>query len=163
MNDKIDEKIFLERLSNLDNYEKTFLLKLKRKYDYYNIAFKSDDDMRKAEDDIYKVGDVTLSDNKRVIVELSRIINTIDNKNEKKYISSAEINNIKTKIKEISNFNSELNNNAYDEVIINKFKKNISYMQIILGLNTNFFKATIDLFRDYYRNIMIDKESKKVL
>ena len=36
-------------------------------------------------------------------------------------------------------------------------------MQIILGLNTNFFKATIDLFRDYYRNIMIDKESKKVL
>lgn len=163
MNDKIDEKIFLERLSNLDNYEKTFLLKLKRKYDYYNIAFKSDDDMRKAEDDIYKVGDVTLSDNKRVIVELSRIINTLDNKNEKKYISSAEINNIKTKIKEISNFNSELNNNAYDEVIINKFKKNISYMQIILGLNTNFFKATIDLFRDYYRNIMIDKESKKVL
>lgn len=165
MNNKnIDDKLFLERLSNLDSYERTFLLKLKRKYDYYNTGFKSEDDMKKAEDEIYTINGVKMSDSERIFIELSRIDSLLNKDENYKEIDAKKASGIASKMREISSFNKELNNNINDEVILNQLKKNISYIQIMLGINTNFFKATMDLMEDYYKNVMLnDVESKRVL
>ena len=56
------------------------------------------------------------------------------------------------------------NNVISSSSIIKKMKKDISYIQLKLGLFNNFFEATKELFEDTYNNMMIaDMENKKVL
>ena len=49
-----------------------------------------------------------------------------------------------------------------NSIIYNKIKKDITAIQIKLGLNTKFFKAISELFIDSYNNLIVnDLENKK--
>ena len=160
---EFDRELFRGYISRDGN--KNYDLKLYKKYLFYKKIFKTPEDMQKAEEKIYTVNGVVLSDSKRIRYELKRILDFLDKPDITTKISVSELSKIRSLINSLNASYDELENNVISSSsIIKKMKKDISYIQLKLGLCNNFFEATKELFEDTYNNMMIaDMENKKVL
>ncbi len=160
---EFDRELFRGYISRDGN--KNYDLKLYKKYLFYKKIFKTTEDMQKAEEKIYTVNGVVLSDSKRIRYELKRILYFLNNPDITTKISVSELSKIRSLINYLNASYDEIENNVISSSsIIKKMKKDISYIQLKLGLCNNFFEATKELFEDTYNNMMIaDMENKKVL
>ena len=159
MIDNFNSDVFLNKIQFLDKKDKTYMLKLYKKYEFNNNKFKDEKQMIEYENKIYTIDGNTLSDKLRIQLELYKIIQSLC----KDGIGEDERKDISSKLDEISSTLDSIVPNNDNSIIINKIKKDVTYMQLKLGLSTKFFKATSDLFEDNYNNIIVDDlENKKV-
>ena len=155
-----NKELFFKSVNNIkEKNEKLFLLKLYQKHSFYEEVFKNEKEMEEKENKIYTINGVTLDDYKRISIEFDRINKLLD---DDKKIDSISLKSVYKKLEEML-YSLLYVKDHKDRTIIEKLKKDISYIQITLGLNTNFFSATESLFQDYYKNLVInDMENKKV-
>ncbi len=159
--EKLSKEYFFKDIKAADA-NKTYNINLYRKHKFYNNIFKNTKDMKEAEDKIYTVNGIVLSDYKRVVIELMRIIDILNNYEINSKLSSSDLAEIKKIVNILNDTCKNMSNGELSSpTIINKIKKDISYIQIMLGLNSNFFEATQELYKDAYKNKMIDDEENK--
>ena len=159
--EKLGKEYFLKNIKDVDA-KKTYNINLYRKHQFYKNIFKNTKDMKEAEDKIYTVNGILLSDYRRIVLELMRIIDILNNYEISFKLSSRDLAEIKKIVNALNDTCKNMSNGELNSpTIINKMKKDISYIQIMLGLNSNFFAATQELYKDAYNNMVIDDEENK--
>jgi len=153
-----DSEVFLNKIQYLDNEEKNYILKLYKKYEFNNSKFKDEEEMIKKENKIYTVKGNILSEKTRIESEVYNILQKIYDGE----VSDGLKEDIVFKVDEFNQVMKSLDMSKDNSIIYNKIKKDITAIQIKLGLNTKFFKAISELFIDSYNNLIVnDLENKK--